>query len=376
MGLPRLTAIIPSLGLGGAERSLVRLANAFARHHWSVDLVIFTAAAKALFAELHPDVGRHIIGIAHSSNPLLWVVVRRMLKRLRPDVVLGWSTYANLVACLNRWPGDPWGLILSERNYIPEIYHPKRLARFRRMMTLQAIRRLYRRADVITANSQANCRYLEDFIGRGAAYQYLPNIADPSWQNLHGAPPCDLPRELRGPKLLALGRLDHQKGFDIALEAMARVCSVKPWSLVIVGEGAQGERLERQAELLGLNGSVHWLGARINPLPYYRWADVVIVPSRFEGFPNVALEAMVCGCAVICTNCMTGPAELTAGGRYGVLVPCEDPDALAKAIIALGDDPVRRRSLGEAAARFIAETYHVDHVWPRIEKIFMSSLET
>jgi len=368
--VPQLTILTPSLRLGGAERSLVRLVNLLAEHDWSIHLIVFSPDDNELIQELRADVQAHVLGIRRSSNPILWALVHGLLRRLKPDVVMGWSTYANLVAVVTRWKGDQWRLVLNERNYVPEMFHKTRTGTCSRRLILNAIRTLYRRADIVTANSKQGCRFLQRFIGGGTKYFHIPNMIElSSLAECGDEQPYGLPENTEGPKLLALGRLDRQKGFDIALEAMVRVRAVRPWSLVIVGEGPERIGLKNMAGDLGLRNAVHWLGARANPFGYYRWADIVIVPSRFEGFPNVVLEAMACGRAVICSDCQTGPSELTDEGRYGVLVPPEDPDSLADAILALGDDPTRRSSLGDAAARYVADMYDVSVVEPMILEV-------
>jgi glycosyltransferase involved in cell wall biosynthesis len=126
-----------------------------------------------------------------------------------------------------------------------------------------------------------------------------------------------------------------------------------------------------RAEKRGIQAAVVWEGEQANPFPYYGWADIVISPSRFEGFPNVPLEAMACGKAVICSDCRTGPRELTRTGRYGRLVPAEDSSALAAAIISLGDHPDAARDLGHAAHEHVRACYDYDVVLPMLQRIVL-----
>jgi glycosyltransferase involved in cell wall biosynthesis len=167
-----------------------------------------------------------------------------------------------------------------------------------------------------------------------------------------------------GPRILAIGRLDAQKGFDVLLNAFAVVRRHYPWRLVLVGDGPEREALHALARRSGLDDAVEWIGAIRNPFPYYRWADLVVMPSRFEGFPNVALEAMSCGKPVICANCKTGPREVTQNGRYGMLVKVNDVDSLAEAILTLGADAERRVQLGRLAQNHVRATYDVSCTKP------------
>ncbi len=95
---------------------MVRLANSVAEHDWSVDVVVFAPGNNELIPELRHDVRVHVLGLRRSSNPILWVIVHKLLKRFEPDVVMGWSIYANMVAVVTRWAGDKWRLVLNERN--------------------------------------------------------------------------------------------------------------------------------------------------------------------------------------------------------------------------------------------------------------------
>jgi glycosyltransferase involved in cell wall biosynthesis len=151
--------------------------------------------------------------------------------------------------------------------------------------------------------------------------------------------------------------MDPVKGFDVLLEALALVRRRYPWKLLLVGDGPEKPVLQAQAKALGLEEAVIWIGAVKNSFPYYKWADLVVVPSRMEGFPNVPLEAMACGKTVICSDCETGPKELTLNGRVGVLIGKEDPDELARAIMRMGLALGDRSSLGSQAKSHILNTY-------------------
>jgi glycosyltransferase involved in cell wall biosynthesis len=112
------------------------------------------------------------------------------------------------------------------------------------------------------------------------------------------------------------------------------------------------------------------LGEKIDPFPYYGWADIVVIPSRFEGFPNVLLEAMACGKAAIVSNCLTGPYEITSQGKFGQLVPVENAEALAAEILHLGEHKILRETLGQQASIHIASKYDTNVIGPQIKALF------
>jgi glycosyltransferase involved in cell wall biosynthesis len=151
-------------------------------------------------------------------------------------------------------------------------------------------------------------------------------------------------------RLLAAGRLESQKGFDMLLEAFAALVPVHPdWSLDIFGKGTQGTSLERQIVDLGIGERAHInsptdrLGERM------RDASVYVLSSRFEGFPIVLLEALAAGLAVVAFDCPTGPGEILDDSTTGLLVSAEDVSALTAALARVMVDESLRRRLSAAA---------------------------
>ena len=354
----RVVIITPSLNLGGAERSLVKLVQLIKPMTERINIICIGGADDALLDELPSESEIVSLGAASSANPLVWLRVHFRLRRLRPDLVVGWSTYANFVTIVATRFLINCKVVLSERNYTPQIFNRAEVSSGRRRLILCLMRCLYRKADVITANSYVNVKFLKKFIGKGPIYHLLPNTIDTADIDKRATETVSpILNDIKGPRILAVGCLSCRKGFDILLRAIAIVRAVYPWSLVIVGEGPEKEVLKYEAKSLGLNEAIRWVGKVPNPFPYYRWADIVVVPSRYEGFPNVPLEAMAIGRSVICSDCKTGPRELTAGGRMGVLVPVGDEQALAKAILELGIAPAKRERLGQTARKHILKNY-------------------
>jgi glycosyltransferase involved in cell wall biosynthesis len=205
-------------------------------------------------------------------------------------------------------------------------------------------------------------RFLAKWLRGSASFEQLPNMIDIEQVDRLGMELA--PAESRNDDvlILAAGRLVPQKGFDILLRAMAQVPKDLPWRLEMIGEGPEDTYLRQIAVEAGIAQQIDWLGARANPFPHFRNADIVVVPSRFEGFPNTALEAMASGKALICTDCKTGPRELTGNGQFAVLVPKENVGVLADAITRLARDPEGRRNLGSNARIYVAGRYSVDVV--------------
>ena len=154
------------------------------------------------------------------------------------------------------------------------------------------------------------------------------------------------------PLVVCVGRLCHARAPDVAVAALA-LMRTPDVHLRLVGEGQDRAAIENQVSALGLTGRVELVGFRPDPAPDLRAADVVMVPSRYDGMALVLLEAMACGAAVVATR-VPGSSALEGAGQ---LVPVEDPQALAAAVDALLADPDQGRSLGLAARERVVENY-------------------
>ncbi len=148
-----------------------------------------------------------------------------------------------------------------------------------------------------------------------------------------------------------VGRLHSIKGYRHLLDAAAEVVKARPQChFVLVGDdgGSEGEALRMRASRLGLNGRVHFLGARADVPQLLREFDIFVLPSLSEGMPNVLLEAMATGLPCVATR-VGGNSEVIGSPSVGVLVPAGNPQALTSDILSLARDAARRRRLGRAA---------------------------
>ena len=154
------------------------------------------------------------------------------------------------------------------------------------------------------------------------------------------------------PVLVAAGRLAPWKGFADLIHAMKVVSKKRRARLVILGDGPLRSELEALISELDLTDIVHLEGYVNNPLKYYANADGFVLSSLVEGLPNVLVEAMMCGCTPVSTDCPTGPRELLQDGKCGYLVPMHDPKAMAVAIQRALDNPIPAEILAEAVRPF------------------------
>jgi glycosyltransferase involved in cell wall biosynthesis len=264
----------------------------------------------------------------------------RLVRRLRPMVVLSNIGELNLMLLFSR-PLLPRGVRLWVREtqmvsdwLKHEAARPGVLAAF--------YRHLYPRADGIICPSDAILRDLAENFGTPRIK--LTRIYNPidverirnlgrDGPNPH-VRPASLPHPTPQEHLLACGRLTRVKGFDLLLEAMARVVRARPGTeLTILGEGPLDAELKAQAGQLDLGSRVRFPGFQANPYPWIKYADLLVIPSRADGLPNVMLEALALGTPVLGTDCPGGMREILEDCPIGRVAPNGDVRALADAII-------------------------------------------
>src|SRR5918996_1993707 len=337
----RLALVISALGAGGAERVIVTLANAWAARGWQVALITFEPPGTKPYYQVDPRVALRQLGVPSVGHPR-WRAIRQGLRRVRalrqalrtaaPDLVISFLAKINVLTVLaSRGLAVP--VVVSERN------NPER-QRFRGTWSWLR-QRLYGTAWCVVTPSRG---VLESFPSKiRARGRVIPNPVDLS--------PAAPTRRGAG-RLVAVGRLVHQKGFDLLLRAFARIAPAHPESrLTIWGEGEQRAALEALCAGLGVAERVQLPGLTERPGQWVEEADIFVLSSRYESFGNVITEAMVAGLPVIAFDCPWGPGDILRDGEDGLLVPPEDVEALAAAMRRLIVDPDLRQRLGEAAAQ-------------------------
>jgi glycosyltransferase involved in cell wall biosynthesis len=172
--------------------------------------------------------------------------------------------------------------------------------------------------------------------------------------------------------VLGIGRFVPQKDFPLLLRAFAELRKRRPVCLVLLGgDPSSGDQVRHRDELhklasdLGVAEDFDMPGYKENPYPYLRRASVFVLSSRFEGFGNVLVEALFCGCPVVSTDCPSGPAEILRGGEFGHLVPVGDRQAMTEALETALDAPVDSRTL-----RARGEEFSVDRAVSQYHELF------
>ncbi len=171
--------------------------------------------------------------------------------------------------------------------------------------------------------------------------------------------------------LLFVGRLDPIKSLPTVLDALAIALKSSPsLHFLIVGDGPEKTALEGQSQTLGIEKHITFTGSQKNIRPYLQAADIFVLPSITEGISNALLEAMSAGVACMATP-VGGSDEVLAHGKYGKMVPVQDVQAWAEALIELGNDAPQRKRLGDLARQRILNDYDFNVVGAQYEALYM-----
>lgn len=387
----RIALVISHLGPGGAQRVVTNAVEVMADRGIDLHVMVFTDRPDAYptdtratyhywlprrdreSAGLDTDAIEEIAAVQSQRSGLRMLLrplvpnqvafgielfrisawIRRTIQAIEPDAVLSFLTQTNIMTVLAT-RGLRVRTVISERNDPRLQRHRPRVEFLRRIV--------YRRADAVTANSKGALDALEAFVPR-EKLAFLPNpLMKPASTEAidYGAP-----------TVVTVGRLVDQKGIDVLLAAWAKAGAALPdWRLAIVGGGPLEDELKARARDLGIEGSVGWHGQVSDPFPFLRGAQFFVMTSRFEGTPNALLEAMSCGLPAVVSDASPGPCELIGAGddAAGLIVPVDNPEATAEAIIRMARDETLRRRLA-LNARERAGFHEADQaieVWLRL----------
>jgi GalNAc-alpha-(1->4)-GalNAc-alpha-(1->3)-diNAcBac-PP-undecaprenol alpha-1,4-N-acetyl-D-galactosaminyltransferase len=375
--------VISMLSGGGAERVATNMANYWAAKGWEVTILTTDFGGEPSTYGLHPRVThlnlrsprfnnlptdlrvtaplRDLINACSQSeravlNPLTPHILRlrRVILSTRPAVVIS-HIYLTNICVLSATRGLGLPVIVTEHIDPNETFIGEGLELLRY--------RLYPQANYVAVLTEESLGYFSSVPGiRG---RIIPNAVTPPVFSSFDKPP----QQKNGKTLLAMGRLEHEKGFDLLLSAFNLVAEKHAdWTLEILGEGPVRDYLESCVQKRGLGERVRMPGFTSRPFDAMRRADLFVLSSLDEGFPIVLLEAMACGVAVVSFDCPSGPRHIIRNGVDGVLVPPRDSQAMAAALDRLmGDEAERKRLAGRAPE--VLDRFSVEKVMSMWERL-------
>jgi len=365
VSLPGLIFLIPSLSGGGAERVASNLLP-YISQHFDVTLALLEnrlihpvpekVRLKAFSGPLESQTA-HISRIPYHVFSLA-----RLVRKYNVRIVLSFMEQANILNLLTAF-------ITHHKTVISQRIEPNRQYANKGMLgqfILKASHLLYPKAGQVVAVSDGVRKVLlSDY---NLAPERLNVIHNPvNIKNLSYQAKAPLPSGIPVKFLLHVGRMRlAHKAQDVILKAFHLLHrKYTDLSLVLIGDGPDRERIMSQIDSLGLNDAIILTGWQDNVAVFMSRADVFVLASRYEGWPNVLMEAMACGCPVVATDCDTGPREILGNNEYGLLAPVNNAEALARAVDELLSNKSRREWYKEQAfkrakdfqSEIIAERY-------------------
>lgn len=344
---------------------MVNLATRLDRTRWAVKVFALGAEGQLVEALQREGIAWECLGCTRRQPIRVLLRLGQALRNFKPEIIQSFLFHANLASRLAApWAGWPWvvsGLRVAERQ-----------------------KRWHLVLDRLTASltvgwvcvSQGVLDFSREVGGlKQDRLTVIPNGIDPC--SFNHAPQVSR-RELGVPErahlVLFVGRLDVQKGIDDLIAAAKQTISQSPcWHLAIVGDGPRRGWLLAQIEAYSpFRDQVHYLGRRDDVPALLQAADVLVLPSLWEGMPNVILEAMAARRAVVATA-VEGTKELVVAGETGWLVPPADPQSLSAALINAVADPESRHAFGLKGRERVLSRFSIDQtvsaydrLWSRI----------
>lgn len=345
----KIAFVITELDVGGAERTLVQLVLGLPRDAWEAR--VYCLGPWGPLANVLQDAGITVkaFDAVHvwDGPRTIWRLYRELLA-FRPGLVQTFLFHANLLGRLA-------GAMAGVQYILSGVRVAERRSRVYGWFDYWT--NFLVRANVCVSRGVAD--YCEREVGLSPSKTVIiPNGVDP--HQFAAFLPADT-REIGCPPdkrvVLTVGRLEPQKGIDLLLEAIQAVTTkVQDVVFVIIGDGPDRGVLQRRATELQIEPFVRFLGRRHDVPRWYKRATVLVLPSRWEGMPNVVLEAMATGTPVIATR-VEGIAELLEDQVSGLVVPVNDAPALSTAILQILQDGETRSRLAKAAQTYLEKNF-------------------
>jgi len=349
-------------GVGGSERHLLTLLPALRSRGIDARFIgLDDADPSPFYAQLD------LLGVPYTRlaaprdiDPALAYRLQRAIRAFRPDIV-----HTHLVHA------DVYGAALAGRATVISTKHnddPFRLGHFRHVERLCA-RRAHHVICITEALARFNIERVRIPAQKVSVVHYGLDDLPAAW-----GPPGGPALPANARVLLAISRLEQQKGLDVAIKALAQVRATHPDAVLVnLGLGSQRDELLALAEAHGVADSVYLAGSVGDVSDWLRRAEVFVHPARWEGFGLALLEAMLASLPAVASAVSSIP-EIVEHGVTGLLVPPDDISQLSAAICTLLDDPARARSLGAAGLERARSEFSVAAMADRTIAVYRSAL--
>lgn len=363
----KITFLISTLSGGGAEGVCVGIANIFSNSGWKVDLVVLNLKNEAYLSRLSKKVKLVVLNTNHARYSSIKLFKYIFKNKTKTILVFNYELSVVLVILRTLLRLDLKIISRNISTFSAKMLQFYQLSLWDRFVVAPLIKFFYYRVDYVINQSNG---MRDDLI---SLYPSLKNSSDVifnpiPYQLLEFARNNDLSKINKENYLLCIGRLEKIKGFHHAIKAFAGIVNKYPYlRLKIVGKGSEEVNLKKIAAKYSVSDRVDFEGFKKDIIPYYLHARVTILPSLYEGYPNVLIESISMNTPVIAFDCPSGPNEIIIDGRNGYLVKNQDVEDLRKKMLNFPYDKFVYRDLVNSIKK-----NHIEKVFKRYESLILS----
>ena len=367
--------LTPSLNkIAGAEKSLINLINILEETgQFTIHVGTFSKLEDVILP-LNSNVNLFSFGGLAARQPILWKKIKEVSHEINPSIICAWTSLPAILVMALRKKLKYEKIFLAFRDAIDAYKIQLSMWQFQYHIYSYYINNKFNKADVILCNSNENLSDFQKKLGNGPKYNWIPNCVQAiNYNQVDSTNQVKLRKE-GSLNIVFVGRIAYQKGLDVLLQAIEYIKDEIPINLIIVGDGSKRNELTKYVKRAQIEDKIQWVGFQKDVLGYYKIADVIVLPSRHEGLPNVLLESMLLGKPVIAAKCKTGPKELTDNGKVGLLFKVGDFKALGNHLIYAYRNPQIMIALGIKGKSFILENYSYQATSIKYKDAFINNL--
>lgn len=324
-----ITFVIASLRTGGAEKVCVALLNSFYEDKHNVSLIVLNLKNSHLKSHLNPDIPIYNLNVSHARQAFF--TLKKQLDQLKPDVCLSFNFQISVILVLYKYIFNHKYTLFSRgiNTFSEKIKHESSFRH--KYLNSYIIKALYNKSDFFIAQS-IGMKY--DMINTLNIDERKIQVINNPYFSLDNREDIYIDKGIKNRKdILFVGSFKIQKNIGFLLEVMHEL-SLQRTDFVfnIVGDGELRNSLEEKTRVLGIEDIVVFHGFTSFPNLYYNNADVFVLGSLYEGFPNVLLEALSYGVPVVSVDCMSGPSDIIKDSINGYLISNYDAEEFSFSI--------------------------------------------
>jgi len=359
----KITFLISTLGGGGAEGVCVGIANAFVENNWKVDLVILNLNNEVFVNRLSKKVNLIVLNSNHARFCALKLLKYIYKNKIKKILVFNYELSVVLVILRLLFKINVSIISRSISTFSAKMLQYQKLSSWDRFVVAPLIKYFYHKVDFVITQSNG---MRDDLI---LVYSNLDKKSNVIFnpipaQLLEFVSQNNLSEIEKKDYLLCIGRLETIKGFHHAIEAFAGIVKKYPYlRLKIVGKGSQEKNLKKLAIDYSVENKIDFEGFSNDIIPYYLHARVTILPSLYEGYPNVLIESITMNTPVIAFDCPSGPNEIIIDGVNGYLVKNQDIKDLERKMLNFPYDKFNYKNLANSIKK-----NHIDTIFKQYEK--------